>query len=417
MPLVKRGLALALVSLIAGAPANAGSQADTSPKASSLSRTGGSNLIKPRGTQPPAAQRRQSSQGVAKPLIVGGEDAGEGVHPFQVGLLDKFYLDIYQAQFCGGTLVAERFVVTAAHCFDDFNDPINQVQVLVGTQKLDGTGTRVDVAKVTVHPSYNRDAFDYDVAVLELAAPVTGIEFATLASTQPTAPRTMLRVTGWGTLSDLPKPVYPTDLQQVDVPFFPTLGGKCGSLEGITSRMLCAGGEAGIDACYGDSGGPLTINRGSGYTELVGIVSWGVSCAQNDFPGVYTNVAESSINRFIRNVVTNVPPTIEFQTAEYSVSEGVRRVTLTLERTSTTGTASVRIATANGSAIAPSDFRARSGTITFRPGQWTATFEITISNDRRKESSESFSVVLSRPSAGWVLGGGGTATVTISDDD
>ena len=404
MPLVKRCLALALASIIVAAPARAGSETDAA-KDRSL-----------RGFQPHIANQQQPPSGVVKPRIVGGENAAEGVHPFQVGLMYKFYEDNFQAQFCGGSLVAERFVVTAAHCSDRISNP-NQVQVLVGTRQLDdGSGRRIDVARVIRHPSYNSDTYDYDVAVWELATPVTGIEFATLASTQPTAPGTNLRVTGWGTLNDLPKPDYPTALQQVDVPFVPTVRGRCRVLEGITPRMLCAG-EAGVDSCRGDSGGPLTINRGSGYTELVGIVSWGPICAAQDYPGVYVNVAESSINRFIRNVVFQVPSTIAFQNTAYSVSEGARRVTLTLERTTTAGTATVRYETVNGSARSRSDYRATSGTVRFRTGQSQATVSITIENDRRTEGPETFDVVLSRPSSGWTLGSGASATVTIIDDD
>jgi secreted trypsin-like serine protease len=301
MTLVKRCLALALASFAVAAPVGAGSKTDAAEDRSL------------RGFQPHIANQQQPPSGVVKPRIVGGEDAEEGVHPFQVGLMYKSYEDNFQAQFCGGSLVAERFVVTAAHCSEGISNPGNQVQVLVGTRRLDdGSGRRVEVARVTLHPSYNPDTLDYDVAVWELATPVTGIEFATLASTQPTAPGTNLRVTGWGTLSDLPKPDYPKALQQVDLPFVPTVGERCSTVRGITPRMLCAG-EAGVDSCYGDSGGPLTINRGSGYIELVGIVSWGSGCGGQESPGVYVNVAESSINRFIRNVVFQVPSTIAFQ--------------------------------------------------------------------------------------------------------
>jgi secreted trypsin-like serine protease len=403
MPFVKRCLTLALASILVSAPAGAGSKPDPA------------NGMKPRGFQPHIANQQQPPSDVVKPMIIGGTEAEESVHPFQVGLMAKRISDDFQAQFCGGTLVAERFVVTAAHCSEDISNPASQVQVLIGTRRLDGSGQRVDVARVTLHPSYKRNSFDYDVAVWELAEPVSGIDFATIASTQPTTPGTILRVTGWGSYT-WPKPVYPMELHQVDIPYIPTVAGSCSLNSEITPRMICAG-KAGQDSCRADSGGPLTIDRGQGFTELVGIVSWGYGCALPDYPGIYVNVAESSINRFIRNVVSQVPPTIEFQNAAYSVNEGARRVTLTLERTTTAGTATVRYATVNGSARAKSDFKAASGTVTFRPGQWQATVSITIVNDRRREGQEEFGVALSRPSSGWTLGGGGSATVTIIDND
>jgi secreted trypsin-like serine protease len=178
MLLFKRCLTIAIASIILSAPASAESQTD------------GSRDMKPRTLQ------KQLPPGVAKPMIIGGTNAEEGVHPFQVGLMDKSREDNWEAQFCGGTLVAERFVVTAAHCSDDIKDPRNEVQVLVGTQLLDGSGRRVDVARVTLHPSYKKKSFDYDVAVWELAEPVTGIDFATITTNQPMTAGTPLRVTG-----------------------------------------------------------------------------------------------------------------------------------------------------------------------------------------------------------------------------
>jgi secreted trypsin-like serine protease len=180
--------------------------------------------------------------------------------------------------------------------------------------------------------------------------------------------------------------------------------------------MICAA-SPGKDSCKADSGGPLTIDRGKGFTELVGIVSWGRDCALQNYPGVYANVAESSINRFIRSVVSEAPSEIALQNVAYSVSEGARRVTLTIERTRANGRATVRYATTNGSAAARSDFRAASGSVTFRPGQWSATVTITIVNDRKKEDQETFNVVLSSPSSGWNVGSSSTATVTITDND
>ncbi len=363
------------------------------------------------------AHRGTSSGGPGlAPRIVGGNDADPMAHPFQVGLLAKRTTSNFEAQFCGGTLVAQRHVVTAAHCSDFLRRPESEVQVLVGTQRLDGSGQRINVSRVHVHPGWNPGSAgsDYDVAVWELATPVSGIPFATLASTQPTLAGTQLRVTGWGTrlygISD-----FPVGLQQVDVPYVPASGQFCSSQGGITSRMICAG-EAGKDSCQGDSGGPLTIDRGSGYSELVGVVSFGFECASPDFPGVYANVADSGINSFIRNIVFAPPKTIGFQVTSQSVSEDGRRVTLALERSSSAGSARVRYAAASGTAVPRADYRSFSGTVSFRPGISTARISVSIVNDRNKEDDETFTVNLSSPSSGWSIGSG-TATVTIIDND
>ena len=347
----------------------------------------------------------KSSASHVRPRIVGGRDADPDTHPFQVGLLNKRNADNFEAQFCGGTLVAERFVVTAAHC--STGRPERDAQVLVGTQSLDGSGQRINVLRVHRHPSWSSRTDDYDVAVWELATPVTGIPFASLAATQPTEAGTPLRVTGWGQRIYAAPNSYPVMLQQVDVPYVPTVNRACNRQRGITARMICAGGTM-LDSCGGDSGGPLTIARGEdGYTELVGIVSFGK---------VYANVADSNINRFIRNVVWPPPQVIQLQSATLAVNEGGRRLTVTVERLSGTGAASVRYATAEGTARAQSDFKSASGTLRFASGATTASFSVSLVNDRTKEDPENFGISLSSPSAGWSLGTA-AATVTITDND
>ncbi len=351
------------------------------------------------------------------PRIVGGTDASPGTHPFQVGLMTRRISNNYLAQFCGGTLVSPYHVVTAAHCSDDISNPGRDVQVLVGTKSLArrGGGKRINVSRIFIHPGWWERAteFDFDVAVWELATPVTGISFATMANTEPTTPGTLLRVTGWGTLtSNGTSPYY---LQQVDVPFVPTVSSSCGSLMGVTERMLCAG-DTGKDSCQGDSGGPLTIDRGAGYTELAGIVSFGTECALPDYPGVYANVAESSINGFLRGIV-DAPRAFDFQASNYEVSEAGRRVTLTVTRSLAAGSASVVVATASGSAAVRADFRAVTRKLSFRPGVTSASVTINIVNDRLAEGPESFTVTLSSPSAGFSVGDRSTATVSIADDE
>jgi trypsin len=230
-----------------------------------------------------------------QPRIVGGTPATASDNPFQVGLLRKDEKDNFKAQFCGGTLIAANVVVTAAHCSDFVNK--DTVQVLTDTRKLDGSGTRHNVTSIVFPENWNPDTFDNDVAVWKLATPAKTTTFATLAKADAVA-GVQLLASGWGTLSQGGS--SPVDLMKVQVPVVELSNcNDANSYNGeITGQMFCAGLDAGgKDTCQGDSGGPLT--GGAGNAVLNGIVSWGRGCAQANFFGVYTKVANPTIREFI----------------------------------------------------------------------------------------------------------------------
>lgn len=234
---------------------------------------------------------------IVSPRIVGGGVAGASDNPFQVALLTKSIANNFDAQFCGGTLVKPNVVVTAAHCSDFVT--AGQVQVLTGTRNLDGTGTRRNVTRITIHPSWNPNTFNADVAVWQLSSSANGIPLATLATTDGAVGANLL-VTGWGALSEGGS--FPINLRKVLVPLASrTNCNDANSYNGdITTNMICAGRDSGgIDSCQGDSGGPLT--RGAGNTVLTGIVSWGTGCARRNLFGVYTRVSSPTIRNFIIN--------------------------------------------------------------------------------------------------------------------
>jgi hypothetical protein len=246
-----------------------------------------------------SGERRQAIvNAIARPKIVGGVDATPTDNPFQVALLTKSIANNQDAQYCGGSLVASNFVVTAAHC-SDFVTASN-VQVLTGTQDLDGTGDRRDVVSITIHAAWNPSTMDSDVAVWELSTDATGIVLATLA-TEDGAVDDPLLATGWGATEAGPPPIH---LRAVSVPLVSEANcNDANSYNGdVTATMLCAGLDAGgKDTCQGDSGGPLT--RGPGNTVLTGITSWGIGCADANFFGVYTRVSNPAIRDFVEQVV------------------------------------------------------------------------------------------------------------------
>jgi len=234
---------------------------------------------------------------VATPQIVGGSKAAPGEFPWQVALLDAATANTFNAQFCGGALVTERWVVTAAHCvFDGRVEPPSAVDVLVGTTSLKSGGIRVDVDTIVVHPRYNERTSENDIALLRLAEPVDveTLPVVTLAGEAAlTSAGTLATAIGWGdTLVKGDR--YPVDLRKVQVPIVTNrvCNGRRSYDGDVTAKMLCAGFAAGgKDSCQGDSGGPLVVPDGDGGFALAGITSWGARCAAPEKYGVYTRVA------------------------------------------------------------------------------------------------------------------------------
>jgi len=224
-----------------------------------------------------------------KDRIVGGEEATPHEFPWQVSLRrksDNFH-------FCGGSVLNENTVISAAHCTVIWDSP-EQVVVVAGdhNQAVDeGTEQTVNVAKLTVHENYqDGKAFENDIALWSLAEPLVMNEYVAgvplpLKGEQSEGECT---VTGWGTLSAGGS--TPDVLMKVDVPVVTDATCKLEYPFSIADSMLCAG-ERGKDSCQGDSGGPLICYDSGNSGYLGGIVSWGRGCAGLWSPGVYTEVS------------------------------------------------------------------------------------------------------------------------------
>ena len=282
---------LALISLIL---------ISTSARAQQVSKTDADMTVPPAVVQSTLETKKEGGT-----LIVGGTAAGPNDNPFQVGLLVKAVGDNFNAQFCGGSLIAPDVVVTAAHCNyyrETKNGPKllrkpSEVQVLTGTRNLTQGGVRRDVTAIWQHPNYKTNGNNYDVAVWKLSTQVQGIPFAQLATTDGTVGSELL-VTGWGATGE-GKGSSPV-LLKVSVPVVSHATCEAAYAPGsITPQMLCAGfGPGGKDSCQGDSGGPATRSRDN--MTLTGIVSYGWGCARPEIYGVYTRVSDPEIRDFIR---------------------------------------------------------------------------------------------------------------------
>ncbi|KID30657.1 Trypsin [Prauserella sp. Am3] len=216
------------------------------------------------------------------PNVVGGSPADISEFPYAVALTDSTGF-----QFCGGSLIAEDKVLTAAHCADG-QDPSDVVAVTGRTDLTTDEGTETPVSDIWVHPDYSSVTSGADVAVLTLSSPVSGAETIDLASGTDApvySPGSDATVAGWGTTSEGGS--ASDTLLQGTVPV--SSDEDCSSAYGgdyDATSMVCAGlPEGGVDACQGDSGGPLVVDG-----VLAGVVSWGEGCARPNTPGVYARV-------------------------------------------------------------------------------------------------------------------------------
>ncbi|XP_063701065.1 trypsin-1-like [Culicoides brevitarsis] len=215
--------------------------------------------------------------------IVGGVVSDIKDFPYQVSLQDG------SRHFCGGSIISKKWILSAAHCMEQMT--ASRLKVRVGSSFHKSDGKVVKVVKIVSHPSYNKRTIDYDYALVELAEELefnTSVQSVDLpAQNEELVAGANCVVSGWGnTQSSLESNAQ---LRSVVVPVISRedCAKDYDGFNPITDRMVCAGFRTGgKDACQGDSGGPFVHNK-----VLVGVVSWGKGCADKNYPGVYSNVA------------------------------------------------------------------------------------------------------------------------------
>ncbi|GJQ69112.1 hypothetical protein Trydic_g6275 [Trypoxylus dichotomus] len=260
--------------------------------------------------------------------IVGGYDVGYYKYPWYVALIRD------DVPYCGGTLIAKKFVVTAAHCFQPFLKAVDNghmtleevFQPRFGVYNIcrhENTQKQFGVAKVYVHEKYRKHDPYFDIALMKLKQDAKGFQPCCLldrALDSRTRPKEGY-VSGLGdqqwnaksmtcTMHEARILIYPDDVckKMLD---------SQGEQGKLLNHAFCAGYmEGGIDACQGDSGGPLIIAHPSGHYNLLGITSFGFECAKPDTLGLYTDVTHylDWIRGKMGDNPPSTPPTIKATT-------------------------------------------------------------------------------------------------------
>uniref|UniRef100_A0A8C6SLL8 trypsin n=1 Tax=Neogobius melanostomus TaxID=47308 RepID=A0A8C6SLL8_9GOBI len=238
--------------------------------------------------------------------IIGGNDALQGSIPWQVRISGGG----------GGMLIADRWVLTAAHVLSPYMQPrpTKLLYFVLFLQMFWGTNTWSDfpvpnaiAASVHLHPGYNNPAhlnFDNDIALIKLPAPVTFHKFV-IPICLPENNRGLQENELGTKLKHVPIPVYSEQ--------------KCRATPDVkmqyTQNMFCAGAD-GKDSCEKDSGGPYFVPALDAVRpfRLMGIVSWGASCYQREHKGYYTKV--ENYVQWIRDTIEATEESLKQQESE-----------------------------------------------------------------------------------------------------
>ncbi|XP_065344136.1 serine protease 27-like [Cloeon dipterum] len=223
--------------------------------------------------------------------IVGGHNADLGEWPWIAALFNG------GRQFCGGSLIDNTHILSAAHCIAHMTSwDVSRLTVRLGDYNIkSNTETKhveKKVKRLVRHRGFDSRTLYNDIAILTLDSPVTFnsmIRPICLPSGGEQFNGKTATVVGWGSLRE--SGPQPSVLQEVSIPVWTNseCRTKYGNAApgGIVDHFICAG-QAGKDSCSGDSGGPLMVN--SGRWTQVGVVSWGIGCGKGQYPGVYTRV-------------------------------------------------------------------------------------------------------------------------------
>ncbi|XP_063629952.1 transmembrane protease serine 9-like [Cydia splendana] len=224
--------------------------------------------------------------------IVGGVETMVNEFPWMARLT------YFQKFYCGGILINDRYVLTAAHCTKGLM--WFMIKVTLGEHNRCNETTRPETRFVTsiVAHNFTYTTFRHDIALLRLNQPVNITDTIKPICLPHSDDATYVGVkaiaAGWGSVTEQRN--HSCVLNDVELPVLSNDVCKKSKYEEamIADDMLCAGfpDQGMMDTCQGDSGGPLAAERRDKRYELLGVVSWGIGCGRAGYPGVYTRVTK-----------------------------------------------------------------------------------------------------------------------------
>ena len=216
--------------------------------------------------------------------IIGGESIDITEVPYQVGLY------LYRSFVCGGSIISEDYILTAAHC----SYHVASAYLVRAGSSLKNEGSKHNIVEIKVHEEYNVTTDHIainDIALMKVNPPFqldkTRAAIPLISKNIFLSPGRHATISGWGVSTE--DGSFPSNLQAIKVPLISKRScQKCYSSIGVIPKgEICAAyPKGGKDACQGDSGGPMVVGG-----RLAGVTSWGYGCARPGKPGVYTEVA------------------------------------------------------------------------------------------------------------------------------
>ncbi|XP_028168575.1 collagenase-like [Ostrinia furnacalis] len=217
--------------------------------------------------------------------IVGGTASNLGAHPFMVGIVSHF-AGTSATSVCGASLLSNTRSLTAAHCWFDGWRWAQRFTMVFGSQRLHFGGIRIDTSDIVMHPSWNVNNYQNDIAIVRhnwvtftnIISPInlpTGQQNNNFAGTWAMA-------MGFGMTSDFTPPAQNQELRQANLQVI--TNAQClPRWPNIVASSLCTTAPVGVNVCVGDSGGPLVVGSGNSRIQI-GVVSFGAhSCEAGQF--------------------------------------------------------------------------------------------------------------------------------------